>query len=153
MFVFFCSKLEFEWLSELFRHVVTVLQQSLLPSASSENGLEVSFSNEKSAPVMQFLSHLCSTASTIAGHNYVKDIWEHTEYHLILAYRELCSLAPLSTVISVTDISVLSSLQVTEVHLGMALTLLLCPTAVDPVMMKKVKNLCFNKIVSITDGP
>ena len=112
---------------------------------SSENGPEVRFSSEKCAPVEQFLSDLCSTASTIAGHNCVENIWEHTEYHLISAYRELCSLAPLLKVVSVTEIS---SLQVTKVHLGMALTLLLCPTTVDPVMMKKVKNLCFNKIVS-----
>lgn len=146
--LFFYSKLEFEWLSQLFKHLIGALHQSLLHSVSSENGPEVRFSSEKSAPVERLLSDLCSAASAIAGHNCVENIWQHAEYHLISAYRELCSLASLVEVVSVTEISILSPLQVTKVHLGMALTLLLCPTTVDPVMMKKVKNLSIKKIVS-----
>ena len=141
------SNLDFQWLNELFNHLVAALQRTLVHCLDDPSEF-----TGKSTFSTQDLSDMCSAASSIASHSCLKDFWRQTQHHLLTAQKELCLLAEVlkanapSTALS--ESSLQSSMQIVKIHLGVALSLMLCPTEVDPLMMKKVKNQCFEKIVS-----
>ena len=103
-------------------------------------------------PTLEILVDVCNMASVLSSHRCVQDIWVHIKYHLLYARKELSSLEKeLNRKVEDTSRSRISEvmlLQKCKIHLGIVIALIMCPTAVDPMMKNKVEKQCFQYLVS-----
>ena len=91
---------------------------------------------------------------SLSDHAYSSSIeWSILEQHLVSAHDELTSVTAIAQqdgfVCSThSELTVLHSLNCAKVHLGIALSLVLCPPAVDPVALDFAHHLCIHQFVS-----
>lgn len=150
-----CSILELEFHEGILRRLIRATQHAVqgddLPPHKQNN------SNGCSAdPFPETVSRICSLGDQM----YPSSIeWSILEQHLVSAYNELTSVSSISQqddgflCSTRSELSVLHSINCAKVHLGIALSLVLCPPAVDPLALDFARHLCIHQLVSSLSCP
>lgn len=106
-------------------------------------------------PTSQTVSHICTAAALISGDCVIADTWKETESHLLAASSELSKVQ--SVLLSgstfcdtIEELHTLEELSKARAHLGMALSLVFCPSVVDPVMLARAEYLFHSQLVRLS---
>ncbi len=105
------------------------------------------------SPTSQIISSMCTAAALISKDYLIADVWKEAETNLLAASNELSKVKS-QLLENVTfnlsrELGVLQVLSQARVHLGVALSLVLYPSSVDPVTMAVAEYLFHSQLVSL----